>query len=47
MGPDGKTPIRVLVYEDRVIGELSYLDTVMLIEQAAGTLIFEPDKARR
>lgn len=46
MGPDGKTPQRVLVFDNVVIGEMSYLDTVSLIEQASRTLRFEPEKKR-
>lgn len=47
MGPDGKTPQRVLVFDNVVIGEMSYLDTVALIHQATGTLVFDPDKHKR
>lgn len=42
LAPDGKTPVRHLVYEGVVVGEMSVIDVVELLAQGVGTFRWEP-----
>lgn len=41
LGKDGKTPVREVIFEGRKIGEISYVETIEMISQAASTLRYE------
>lgn len=41
LAPDGKTPVRTVFYEDRKIGEISFVETLEAAMQFVSTLRYE------
>lgn len=44
LAPDGRTPVRHLVYDDAVVGELSLVELIELLIQAPSTIRWEPKR---
>jgi hypothetical protein len=41
LGPDGKTPVRELMFNGHKIGEISYVELIEFLMQAASSLRYE------
>lgn len=41
LAPDGKTPVREIIYEGRKIGEISYVETIEAAMQFVSSLRYE------